>query len=139
MSELLLSPQQECVMLALLSGQPQKYAARLAGVTEGTVSRWLNDEESAFIQIYAQRRASVWQAFEAQIAGMVPLALAAITDLMRSEDHHSEAAFNPRVRLDAAELVLQMAGLVGRSGPRIFAPNAQLNVGDQQVNVQESR
>ena len=134
MSELL-SPAQETAMIALLSGQPKGQAARLAGVTPETLSRWFADEEGAFIQIYAQRRASVWQAFEAQIAAMVPLALGAITSLMQSEDHHSEAAFDPRTRLRAAEDVLQMAGLL-KKGPKVFAPGSQVNVADiQQVNV----
>lgn len=134
-TDVLLSPQQEAAMLALLSGHPKGRAAQIAGVRPETLSRWLSDPEDSFTRLYAQRRASVWQAFEAQIAGLVPEALGAVQDLMRGEDHHSEVAYNPRVRLDAAQLVLTMAGLLKRNGARIFAPGAQLNVGDQQVNV----
>lgn len=143
MSELL-SPQQEACMIHLLSGQPKGHAARLAGVAPETLSRWLADEEGLFVRLYVARKARVWEAFEAQIASMVPLALGAITDLMRSEDHHSEASFNPRVRLEAAELVLTMAGLL-RKGPRVFAPGAQLNIAErqsiaeQQVNITSDR
>lgn len=135
--QIVLSPQQETAILALLSGQPQRRAAEIAGVREETVSRWMNDEEGAFTRIYAARRADVWAAYESRIAEMVPLALGALLDLMRGEDHHRESAFDPRTRLRAAELVLQMAGLVGRSGARVFAPNAQLNFAQQQVNVRD--
>ena len=133
MSELL-SPAQEVCMIHLLSGQPKGHAARLAGVAPETLSRWLADEESLFVRLYAQRRASVWQAYEHRIAAMVPLALGALTSLMESEDHHDAASFDPRTRLRAAEDVLQMAGLL-KKGPKVFAPNAQVNIGDQQVNV----
>ncbi len=133
MSEML-SPQQEAAMLHLLSGKPKGQAARMAGVTPETLSRWLSDEESAFVKLYASRRESVWKAFEAQIAGLVPEALGAITDLMRSEDHHSPEAYNPRVRLDAAAVVLTMAGLL-KTGTRVFAPGSQVNLGEQQVNI----
>jgi hypothetical protein len=52
---------------------------------------------------------------------MVPIALGAVLDLMRSEDHHSGDAFNARVQLAAAETMLTMAGLL-RKSPRVFAP-----------------
>jgi hypothetical protein len=137
MSDQVISPQQETAMLALLSGQTQRRAAEIAGVREETVSRWLNDDEGAFVQIYAARRASVWAAYEANIAMLVPEALGAVQDLMRSETHHSEAAFNARVRLSAAETVLTMAGLL-RKGARVFAPGGQVNIGEKQVNIGEN-
>lgn len=136
-TEQLLSTRQQIAMLSLLAGETQRQAAQRAGVRAETVNRWANSDEQ-FMQLYAMRKKDVWRAFEIQIASLVPLALGAIIDLMRSEDHHAEAAYNPRVRLDAAELALTLAGLL-RKGPRVFAPNAQLNIGDKQVNVNEGQ
>lgn len=133
-TEQLLSTRQQIAMLSLLAGETQRQAAQRSGVRAETVNRWANSDEQ-FMQLYAMRKKDVWRSFEIQIASLVPLALGAIIDLMRSEDHHDEASFNPRVRLDAAELALTLAGLL-KKGPRIFAPGSQLNVGDKQVNVQ---
>lgn len=129
-----LSPAQETAMLALLSGHTQRRAAQIAGVREETVSRWLADPEDSFTRIYAARRADVWAAYDLRIARLVDLAFGSLEDLMRSEDHHDADAFSARVRLDAVELALTMAGLL-RSSARVFAPGSQVNIGEQQVNV----
>ncbi len=134
MDDVLLTPQQETVMLALLSGHTQRRAAQIAGVREETVSRWIHDPEDDFIRLYAARRNSIRDAFEANIASLVPEALGAVKDLMRGEDYHAVDAYNPRVRLDAAAVVLTMAGLL-KTGTRVFAPGSQVNLGEQQVNI----
>lgn len=133
--DLEISVKQEIVLLALLSGETQRSAAAAAGVREETVSRWL-DDDSSFYRVYAARRAAVWQAYEARIAGMVDAALGAVESLMRGVEYHGSDDYSPSTRLEAAKVVLRMAGLL-QSGPRVTAfGGGQVNIADRQINVQ---
>jgi hypothetical protein len=128
----LLSPAQETAMLA---GEPQRRAAALAGVREETLSRWVNDSEGQFLQVYAARRADIWKAYETQIATLVDYALGHLEQLMRGPKYSRCGDYDPRVRLAAVQIVLQMAKLLS-VGTKIAA-FGQVNVGAQQIYVAE--
>jgi transposase len=124
-TDTLLSPRQEAAMLALLSGANQRDAAAAAGVTEGTLSRWVNNDVE-FRKLYATRRADVWKAHEEKIAYLVARALKRLDlILMCSEDGYS---------LEAVKVILKMAGLLP-TGTKITSFGGQLNIGEQQVNI----
>jgi hypothetical protein len=137
MSELseieVLNPRQEIALLALLDGETQRGAAEAAGVSEGTVSRWM-DSDHSFYRCYAQRRADIFQRYEARKVRMLDQAFATIEQLMLPEEYVGSAQYDPVVRLSAAKLVFQLNGLLP-GGPRIFAPGSQVNIGDRQVNT----
>jgi hypothetical protein len=126
-----LSPAQEVVMLALLSGESQRGAAAAGGVNEATVSRWLDDDH-AFYRVYSAKRADVWQRYEGRIALLVDQALASLEFLMRGHEYTGSDDYSPSTRLAAAQTVLKMAGLL-QSPTRIASFGGQVNVAQQQI------
>lgn len=137
MSELseieILNPRQEIALLALLDGETQRGAAAAAGVTEYTVSRWMDDDHM-FYRTYAARRADVWQRYEARRARLLDQAFHTVEHLMLPEEYVGTANYDPNVRLGAAKLVFQLCGMLP-GAPRVFAPGGQVNVAERQINV----
>lgn len=130
-----LSVKQEIAMLALMEGHTQRRAAEIAGVTEFTVSRWM-DDDTMFYQTFVARKADIWKRYEARICALTDKALAAIEWALNSEGYHSEGSgWRVADQLRAAELVLRMSGLL-RTSTRVTAfGGAQVNVGDRQINT----
>lgn len=128
-----LSPQQETAILALLSGEPQRRAAEIAGVTQETLSRWMNHDE-LFLKVYAGRRADVWKAHEVRLAELTGHAIATLEQLMRPVEYTGSDIYDPKVRLQAAIAVLRLT-MPEKFGSRVLHIGAaqQVNVGEQQV------
>lgn len=126
-AELVLTPLQETAMLMLLSGSTQRDAAAVAGVSEFTVSRWVNTD-AMFRQLYAKRRADVRAAHEAKINQIAGHALSMLDRLIGLGDDH--------IRIDGIKIALKMAGLLP-TGTRVASFGGQINIGEQQVNMQK--
>lgn len=124
----LITPKQEVAMLALLSGDTQRIAAMRAGVREEQISRWLHSD-TAFLRLYAERRADVWRCYQAKIAQLLHTAFVNLADMMADQDT------DPRARLGAIQTALQLGGLY-QSAPRVTSFGGQVNVAQQQVNMQ---
>jgi transposase-like protein len=123
--EVLISPRQQVVLLALLSGGTQAAAAEAAGVTPETVSRWVHNDTD-FRRQYAARRRAMEQAHDAKLTKLVDRAFKTLDYLMSCSDDY--------VRLDAAKVALKMAGLLP-TGTRVASFGGQVNIGEQQVNI----
>lgn len=119
-----LNTRQMIAMLSLLSGGTNKDAATAAGVSEGTVSRWVNNHED-FVRLYAQKRSDVWAAYEGRISYLTARALKQLDLLMMAGDDYA--------RLEAVKVVLKIAGLLP-VGTKITTFGSQVNVADKQVN-----
>jgi hypothetical protein len=93
----------EAMVHALAHGKTHAEAARIADVSERTISRRLQDP--AFAARVDEARAEVVSAAGAQLAGLFPRAIATLADLLDDKDS--------RTRLGAAQLVFK-SGLVFR-------------------------
>lgn len=105
----LLSPQQEQVIITLLSGSTQKEAAAAVGVAEETVSRWCNSDPE-FIATLNLRRRELWESAADRLRSLTTLAIDSLTDILENSTDDS-------VKLRAALGVLKAGALAQLAPP----------------------
>jgi hypothetical protein len=93
---------QQLAITALLAGASEAKAARTAGVARETVNRWRHTDPS-FIAWMNYARACLWVQQREALRSLIPKAVRAVADGLEDED--------PRVRLQAAALLLKTAGI----------------------------
>lgn len=103
---IVLSPQQEIAIMALLAGKRQQEAAEAAGVAPETVSRWLANDVK-FVATLNARRREMWDAQRARLCTLVERAIETIEECLTSAP--------PAIRLRAALAILASADVL--SGP----------------------
>lgn len=106
--------QQHIALMALAGGAHVLEAAAEARVARETVSRWL--AQPGFRAELLRRREELWQKYQAELIGLVPDALAALGALMRGYEYTGDEHYDPRVRLEAAQTVLRISGLLPQRG-----------------------
>ena len=103
-----LGPKQVKALGLLLEGRRQREAAAAVGVSEATVSRWVN-HDAEFMAALNRAKLDAWEAQRARLAGLSEKAVDALAALLTAG---SEAA-----QYKAACTVLDAAGLLARGRP----------------------
>ena len=104
----LLTPQQEVVVLHLMTGATQRDAAVQAGVTPETVSRWMH-QDARFVAELNQRRQALWQAHADSLRSLAGQAISTLEGLLDAGDE--------RTRLAAAVAILKATALQDTGRP----------------------
>ena len=102
--EAALDGKQEKALLLVLKGMNDVAVGKAVGVTRQTVSNWRH-YDSVFIDTLAEARRDLREKQRDSINGLVDKALEVVRNAMDDEDS--------KTRLQAAKLVLSMAGLNG--------------------------
>jgi hypothetical protein len=100
LTEISVTDSQAAVIRAMVGGMTQKAAADTAGVSEFTVSRWVNSD-AHFIAALNLARADAWATHRAELGGLLKEARETLREILEGL-----GGVDPAVRLKAAALVL---------------------------------
>jgi hypothetical protein len=125
-----LTARQQRAVMVLATGATNEQAASLAGVGNGTITKWMHEED--FRQELSRAMERMRQIFESRMIGLASNAARIVQELMDNQDidrrtEGAKLALNAAVRLVGRYKELQVDGFIPPNVPLVIFPeNARM-------------